>query len=559
MAPDSPLLGTRLKYSDSIGTIRYAGPVDGAQGTWLGVEWDEPNRGKHDGVKDGKRYFTCLAPNGGSFIRPTAAITYGLSFLTALTSKYIEVPFGDNSSEKVILGSSGGAIEVQAVGLNKIRNKLARIERLREVSLDDENVSRADPPGEIHKTCPGIRGLDLSKNLIPSWDIVADIAIEMPNLRRLRLNQNRMRPPQFLRHDSAAFHRLEELQLSATLTTWNEFQILLHYMPALTTVELGYNRLQTLRPDSETPSNYGAPALQEVNLDGNELDSFLDINKAMNNLPGELTGCIYSLQRLILTSNQFSHIHPHAPDARDASTGPSGHASPSPLRGLKHLALAFNRLASWRNIDTLQGWCPELESLTLAGNPLIDVSRLLPGALRMMVNPTTVLQISSRERTDSELLYLSHIAKQPFPSDDERRAEHPQWDVLSANLVLTCSPSLLPPNKSHISAPAPAPPRLPAIAVHYGSTVPPATLAAPELAAFLGQCKSTATLRVLSTMSIRTLRLKLIKTLKIPKPQHVAVRLWMILPSGHLVELTEEFFGRDLAYWGIDADTQFVV
>ena len=31
-------------------------------------------------------------------------------------------------------------------------------------------------------------------------------------------------------------------------------------------------------------------------------------------------------------------------------------------------------------------------------------------------------------------------------------------------------------------------------------------------------------------MSIRTMRLKLIKTLKIPKAQHAAVRLWMILP-----------------------------
>ena len=105
----------------------------------------------------------------------------------------------------------------------------------------------------------------------------------------------------------------------------------------------------------------------------------------------------------------------------------------------------------------------------------------------------------------------------------------------------------------------PSTPRLPDIGVHYGNTGPPATLTAPELAAFLGQCKSTATLRVLSTMSIRTMRLKLIKTLKIPKAQHAAVRLWMILPNGHFVELTEEYFGRDLAYWGVDEDTQFVM
>lgn len=78
-----------------------------------------------------------------------------MTFLTALTAKYVELPRGDRSSEKVILGSSGGAIEVEAVNLDKIRGKLAHLERLREVSLDGECVSKADPPGEIRRTCPG--------------------------------------------------------------------------------------------------------------------------------------------------------------------------------------------------------------------------------------------------------------------------------------------------------------------------------------------------------------------------------------------------------------------
>lgn len=55
-----PAVGTRLALSGYIGTIRYVGEVDGAGGIWLGVEWDDRNRGKHDGIKDGKRYFSCL-------------------------------------------------------------------------------------------------------------------------------------------------------------------------------------------------------------------------------------------------------------------------------------------------------------------------------------------------------------------------------------------------------------------------------------------------------------------------------------------------------------------
>ncbi len=95
-----------------------------------------------------------------------------------------------------------------------------------------------------------------------------------------------MRPPKNLLSDSSAFQRLEELQLSATLLSWNEFQVLLLYMPVLATVELGYNRLRALRPDSVSHSTHRSLTLQEVNLDGNELDSFDDINEAMSNLPG---------------------------------------------------------------------------------------------------------------------------------------------------------------------------------------------------------------------------------------------------------------------------------
>lgn len=35
--------------------------------------------------------------------------------------------------------------------------------------------------------CLGIRGLDLSKNLLPSWDVVASIVEELPVLEAIAL------------------------------------------------------------------------------------------------------------------------------------------------------------------------------------------------------------------------------------------------------------------------------------------------------------------------------------------------------------------------------------
>lgn len=99
-------------------------------------------------------HFASRLPGSGSFIRLSAAISYGQSFLHALNSKYVEAVPTTGGKETVILGSSKGAIEVEAVGLNKVRAKFARLERLRGISLDAEDVAYADPPGAIRSTCP---------------------------------------------------------------------------------------------------------------------------------------------------------------------------------------------------------------------------------------------------------------------------------------------------------------------------------------------------------------------------------------------------------------------
>lgn len=55
----STLLGTRISLNGHVGTVRYVGPVATTPGIWLGVDWDSADRGKNDGSKDGKQYFTC--------------------------------------------------------------------------------------------------------------------------------------------------------------------------------------------------------------------------------------------------------------------------------------------------------------------------------------------------------------------------------------------------------------------------------------------------------------------------------------------------------------------
>ena len=51
--------GQRLSFSGALCTVRYVGTIEATKGDWLGVEWDEPGRGKHDGSHKGIRYFEC--------------------------------------------------------------------------------------------------------------------------------------------------------------------------------------------------------------------------------------------------------------------------------------------------------------------------------------------------------------------------------------------------------------------------------------------------------------------------------------------------------------------
>lgn len=55
-----PTIGSRINYASNLGTVRYVGQVDGTKGIWLGIEWDDPQRGKHNGSNDGKHYFSCM-------------------------------------------------------------------------------------------------------------------------------------------------------------------------------------------------------------------------------------------------------------------------------------------------------------------------------------------------------------------------------------------------------------------------------------------------------------------------------------------------------------------
>ncbi|KAF9454620.1 RNI-like protein [Macrolepiota fuliginosa MF-IS2] len=517
--------GLRISYMDYIGTVRFIGPVEGTPGIWLGIEWDDPTRGKHDGSKAGKRYFTCLVPGTGSFLRPSANICHGKSFLEALKSKYIEAYHGSGSQELVVLGSSQGAIQVEAVNLDKVRAKLSKVSFLREVSLDGESVARSNPPGTIQDTCPNIRGLDLSRSLIHSWETIAAIARELPSLQRLYLNQNRFQRPVKNDHLNGCFDPLTELRLNNTLMTWQDITTIIATMPKLQHLEIGYNGLTDVSFDPNHQSRSTVP-VRTVNLDSNRIYGWERVCSALLNFP--------FLERVVLANNQIENI--------PSPTSQQG------LPQLKHLSLSFNRLRLWGDISALAAWAPSLGSLTLIGNPVIadHAQNARPLVIARLATLQTLdgALISAKERRDAELYYLSHVVNHGPVSDEERCQEHPRWQEL-------CSKYGKP--DEIVSKPAPDTLKSRLLELTLYRTSKPTNL--DTLNNQLKEGKEII-IRVLPTMILKTLRSKVRKALGFDTKTGVVMLL--VMNDCALVALEEDRDSHDLSWIGLETGSRLL-
>lgn len=60
-----------------LGTVKYVGRVEFAEGIWVGVHLKNQN-GKNDGTVQGKRYFSCKQ-GYGIMVRPSKVTIHGIS------------------------------------------------------------------------------------------------------------------------------------------------------------------------------------------------------------------------------------------------------------------------------------------------------------------------------------------------------------------------------------------------------------------------------------------------------------------------------------------------
>lgn len=373
--PEEPV-GRRVSSGGERATVRYVGPVPPTKGVWLGVEWDIPERGKHDGVHEGVQYFTCSVPGAGSFVRPSK-VSFGLDFLSAVDQVYSTDP-DEVLNEDICVSNK----KLEWEGL-----KDRSLESLDSIILNRCDVNGPGAEGEIRKTTPSVRWLDLSRTLIGRWDNVAAITEQMEALEGLQLSFNRLQMPSDPPLLSKAFLNLRVLALNHCQLTWEQVLQCAPMWPQLEDLGLEENRISDLTSPGDL--------LQKVkclSLSKNPLNQ--ETVLALASMP--------SLEQLNLSETGLSVIH-----FTDASPGAETEMFPA----LKILNLDQNKISEWTIVNEL-GKLRSLVQLSCRGNPLKTLDLNHRTVLQLIIAKLSKLQrlnnckIEPEERRGAELDYI---------------------------------------------------------------------------------------------------------------------------------------------------------
>ncbi|KAG8583149.1 hypothetical protein GDO81_008297 [Engystomops pustulosus] len=254
--PSDPI-GRRIICDGEYATVHYVGMVPPTPGIWLGVEWDNPSRGKHDGSHEGTRYFPCSHPTGGSFIRPKKA-NFGVNFLTAVKKRY---GLSDDWNETLVIGKK----TVELVGFESVQEEQS-----------ENKISLPSNPSSLATSFEKLTVLSLNRTGV-TWNEVLHCAVMWPALEELHLASNNItsleRPVNCLQSltllDIANNHIIDGNQLHAIAD-----------LPRLKQLILSCNRISIL---NFTVQHGGCTnsfaSLNSLSVDGNNISQWSFINE----------------------------------------------------------------------------------------------------------------------------------------------------------------------------------------------------------------------------------------------------------------------------------------
>ncbi|XP_062244659.1 tubulin-specific chaperone E isoform X2 [Platichthys flesus] len=400
--PDDAV-GRRVFCGAARATVRYVGPVPPTEGLWLGVEWDEPSRGKHDGSHDGVHYFTCRDATGGSFVRP-AKVSFGVDYLTAVRLAY------DTDTDTPLSDTVSAMFKEKPIEERSFQSLTSAL-------LGERQVNGPGRDGDIRKTTPNIKWLDMSRSLLSSWEDVSTITEQLEGLQVLQLSYNTLGLTSDPSSLSRSFFSLKVLSLIRCDLTWPQILECAPMWPQLEDLCVEDNNITELQRPEGVLQN-----VSNLSLSRNPLVQETVVN--LSALP--------RLQQLTLSQCGLSLIR-----FTDAAPGSQTDKFPE----LREVNLNDNNITEWCVVDELAK-LGSLKKLSCRGNRLTScdgnrktADQILIAKLGQLVTLNNC-QIHPEERRGAELDYIKMFGGEWLKTggrsqtSDQFTLQHPRYQSL---------------------------------------------------------------------------------------------------------------------------------
>ncbi|KAK0928587.1 hypothetical protein LTR29_017337 [Friedmanniomyces endolithicus] len=417
-------LGQRLSLKGQSLTVRYVGPVDGKAGEWLGVEWDDVTRGKHNGVHDGKKYFDCRSnsPASASFLRPKQPWDEHRTFLEALREKYVSQTSA--ADQEAIYFSSKQAEEV---GFDKFARRQAELRGIFVIVLDRMRLRHRSDDSDVDtiaELCQEITELDVGGNLFETLVEVYDLSRRLPKLRSLTLDANRISVEDSKHKPRGCFSSIRTLSLSNVMLNWGTelAPILQQCFPGVQALAATHNEWSSIIHNGVLP-----PGLKTLDLSNNAFTTLADLLGVADS----------AVETLILKNCNITTI---------SSGADTNHRLI--FASVQELDIRHNAIVDWTFFNELPATFPALKHLRTTGNPLYTNLKTHAGKLltpedgymltiARLPNLETLnySKITDKDRLNAETYYLGLIAAElsSTATDAEAagvRERHPRFAAL---------------------------------------------------------------------------------------------------------------------------------
>eukprot|EP00210_Caulerpa_lentillifera_P006897 g6594.t1 len=395
-------IGDRIQLSDFRGTVRFIGSVQNQSGRWIGIDWDDVSRGKHNGVIKGVRYFQTDGDLPSASFVPYEKLQNGVSLVSAIQARYTGLQLTADDSdyddeEMFVSTTSNKSKRIELVGKTKVQNQQKKTHLLQSVDVSGACITHTGSLDVLSAMLVSLQELNVSFNFIYKWKMVLEIIGALPKLKVLNLSGN-----PFLRSGEGLYaptesvmSELETLILNECCISWTQAIDVIDRLCTGSELQVCSNQIKDIA--SPNLDNYAFHNLESIDFAYNNIQDWNEVC-CLSSMP--------KLKKLNLSSNPIKSVQYHT-DQTDF------------FASLETLLLGDCLINTWDSIGALNLF-PNLKETRTSGNPLLQ-SVVGGGRFEIVARVHGLVQlngsrVSPQERIDCERRYISLVANS-FPMD----------------------------------------------------------------------------------------------------------------------------------------------